>query len=818
VKKTACCLLLAGLTVLAAGSVSQAVLITYYVSTSGSDSNSGTLSTSAFQNVTTVAQVLAAAPGNDYRVYFKAGNYYYNGVFTLDGLTGSIDLIGDTLGAVFGETGPVQLTHSGSGAAAVNLKNLPGPLTWTGINVAKYPGIPSSELVHVQACGNISFRRASFFPFGIGALTYGLSFNGGSVSSLVDGCVVSGTAYGVYLNGSSHVTVQNSWLYGNTTGISLHNSAHVLIVNNTLVQNSLFGVDIVGSSAASTLFNNIICDNGAGANSGGQIQADTLPVSASSASTGWRSAYNVIGGKSQRFGVLVQNTQTLSLPDQKTWLETTGQDLWGASLNHPVVNFQSDRPVPLDLSWVSGYGVMTFNGYAAPTTDFLGNPRPQALPDFGCLEMNENSSAYFHHLVLLTGAPQALPQQPVAVAVALCNSRGQILASPVLTSLYAYLQGGPGLTQVDPTGQISSADVAVAPDGAVPGLFKLSDLSGSVDTLPPAFNLSVSRAQASSSSQAYTLCVAEWSDWNVAAILNTGGRLGTLAGLRWTATPDSHNSQATAVSPVPASSPSGSQITITLRDAAGNPISGLAAPDFQISFPGPGSLTPLAEDSQRPGVYLTRLISSAVGTQMVRITVLGVLLADQLQIVFTTGVYGTVTDRNSRQPLSGIHLTLTAPDGSAAGASDAVNGTYGITLARVAAGTYALQAQDPSGVYPLASYSLILPSDQSLRQDVALGTAAPDQFAGYAFPNPAPRGATLTLACNLPQAGRLRVDLFDLRGRRIRTVLDKDFPAGYTRIPWPAVNRFGANLAPGVYLLVFTSGSQKSQAKVVITP
>jgi parallel beta-helix repeat protein len=814
----ACCLLLAGFAVLASGNISRAVLITYYVSPSGSDSNSGTSPLSAFQNVTTVAQVLAAAPANDYRVYFRAGNYNYNNVFDLTGLTGSVDLIGDTLGAVFGETGPVQLVNSGSGAVAVNLKNLPGPLTWTGINVAKYPGGPSAELVHVQACGNLSFRRSSFFPFGAGAMTYGLNFDSASGFSLVDGCVVSGTAYGVYLNGSSHITVQNSWLYGNNAGVSLRNVSHVLLVNNTLVQNSHFGIDLAGPCAGSTFFNNIICDNGAGANSGGQIQADTLPVSASSASTGWRSAFNVIGGKSQRFAVLVQNTQTLSLPDQKTWLEATGQDLWGASLNHPVVNFQSDRPVPLDSSWVGGFGVMTFNGQAAPAADFLGNLRPLSLPDFGCLETNENNSTYFHHLVLLSGTPQALPQQPVAVAVALCNSRGQTLASPVLTTLYAYLQGGAGLTQVDPAGQITSSDVDVAPDGVVPGLFKLGDLSGSVDTLPPAFSLNVSRTQTGSSSQTYTLRVAEWSDWNNAAILNTGGRLGTLAGLRWTATPDSHRSQVAAVSPVPASSPAGSQITIQLRDAAGNPISGLAAADFQINFPGPGSLTPLTEDSQRPGVYLTSLISNAIGTQIVRITALGILLADQPQIVFTTGVYGTVTDRNSGQPLSGIHLILTAPDGSAAGASDAVNGTYGIALARVAAGTYTLQAQDPSGVYPLASYSLILPSDQSLRQDVVLGTAAPDQFAGYAFPNPAPRGATLTLACNLPQTGRLRVDLFDLRGRRIRTVVDKDLPAGTTRIPWPAVNRFGANLAPGVYLLVFTSGSQKAQAKVVITP
>lgn len=75
-------------------------------------------------------------------------------------------------------------------------------------------------------------------------------------------------------------------------------------------------------------------------------------------------------------------------------------------------------------------------------------------------------------------------------------------------------------------------------------------------------------------------------------------------------------------------------------------------------------------------------------------------------------------------------------------------------------------------------------------------TGSPLEFAGAA-PNPAP-GST-TLRFSLPGSANVRLRLFDVRGRIVRTLADREFGAGPTALHWDGRGDDGASLSPGIY-------------------
>jgi probable HAF family extracellular repeat protein len=77
------------------------------------------------------------------------------------------------------------------------------------------------------------------------------------------------------------------------------------------------------------------------------------------------------------------------------------------------------------------------------------------------------------------------------------------------------------------------------------------------------------------------------------------------------------------------------------------------------------------------------------------------------------------------------------------------------------------------------------------------------------FPNPA-SGAT-SIRITLPEAGPVRIDLYDLLGRRAARLADADLPAGTTDLPLA-----NDRLAAGVYILRVSAGAELSQHRLII--
>jgi hypothetical protein len=64
-------------------------------------------------------------------------------------------------------------------------------------------------------------------------------------------------------------------------------------------------------------------------------------------------------------------------------------------------------------------------------------------------------------------------------------------------------------------------------------------------------------------------------------------------------------------------------------------------------------------------------------------------------------------------------------------------------------------------------------------------------------PNPSSQGSSLSFA--LPRDGRVCVDVFDLRGRRVQTVVDREYPTGRHQVRWGGRDDHGRQAATGVY-------------------
>ena len=97
---------------------------------------------------------------------------------------------------------------------------------------------------------------------------------------------------------------------------------------------------------------------------------------------------------------------------------------------------------------------------------------------------------------------------------------------------------------------------------------------------------------------------------------------------------------------------------------------------------------------------------------------------------------------------------------------------------------------------------------------------------GFAFaapmPNPVAGGRATTFAlrvpAGVPAGGRVRIDLYSVAGRRIRTLLDVPAVAGPMTVRWDGADGEGRTVAPGVYLARAAVAGERLDRKVVRIP
>jgi len=81
-------------------------------------------------------------------------------------------------------------------------------------------------------------------------------------------------------------------------------------------------------------------------------------------------------------------------------------------------------------------------------------------------------------------------------------------------------------------------------------------------------------------------------------------------------------------------------------------------------------------------------------------------------------------------------------------------------------------------------------------------------------PNPG-RGAAYAVAYAVPSAGPVTVEVFDVAGRRVATLVRGTEDAGSRRLAWDARASGGHRIAPGLYFARLTTAAGSRTAKFV---
>ncbi len=98
---------------------------------------------------------------------------------------------------------------------------------------------------------------------------------------------------------------------------------------------------------------------------------------------------------------------------------------------------------------------------------------------------------------------------------------------------------------------------------------------------------------------------------------------------------------------------------------------------------------------------------------------------------------------------------------------------------------------------------------------VAVAVPVPSQYRlSQNYPNPF--NPVTTIRYELPKSGSVRLEVFDILGRVVRTLVDQTQEAGYHSISWDGRNDMGEALSSGVYYLRMEAGQYRAVVKMAL--
>jgi hypothetical protein len=83
---------------------------------------------------------------------------------------------------------------------------------------------------------------------------------------------------------------------------------------------------------------------------------------------------------------------------------------------------------------------------------------------------------------------------------------------------------------------------------------------------------------------------------------------------------------------------------------------------------------------------------------------------------------------------------------------------------------------------------------------------------------PNPFTGTTRIGFDLPRDAHVRLEVFDLLGRRVAVLADVAFPAGFHAVDWDRRAMTGGRVQPGVYVYRMQAGDFTAQKKLVLLP
>jgi hypothetical protein len=139
---------------------------------------------------------------------------------------------------------------------------------------------------------------------------------------------------------------------------------------------------------------------------------------------------------------------------------------------------------------------------------------------------------------------------------------------------------------------------------------------------------------------------------------------------------------------------------------------------------------------------------------------------------------------------------------------------YPLTVTWKVAGTGMYELSDGSSQRQLSGEGTMQITSSSVKRlvlKVTAGDALPTEYALYQnYPNPFNPATSIKFA--LPQESRVNIEIYNVIGQRVRTLLNENLKAGYHSVEWIGRDDFGRLLGSGVYLLRLSARSAHGNA------
>ncbi|MCB0306638.1 MAG: T9SS type A sorting domain-containing protein, partial [Calditrichaeota bacterium] len=97
----------------------------------------------------------------------------------------------------------------------------------------------------------------------------------------------------------------------------------------------------------------------------------------------------------------------------------------------------------------------------------------------------------------------------------------------------------------------------------------------------------------------------------------------------------------------------------------------------------------------------------------------------------------------------------------------------------------------------------------------ALNSNQPEVFElAQNYPNPF--NPTTTIQYSLPEAAQVRLDIYNMTGQKVRTLVSGGMEAGQHSVQWDGTNEFGEKVTSGMYIYRIVAGDFVQTRKMVL--
>ena len=133
----------------------------------------------------------------------------------------------------------------------------------------------------------------------------------------------------------------------------------------------------------------------------------------------------------------------------------------------------------------------------------------------------------------------------------------------------------------------------------------------------------------------------------------------------------------------------------------------------------------------------------------------------------------------------------------------------GIKMGLVTVDTYRIAAVDHAGNvgdYSETVEATVLSID---------GADIPEVFALHQnYPNPF--NPSTQISYDLPEDAMVKITIFDVMGRSVKSLVNKDQLAGYRSVKWDATNNVGETVSAGMYIYTIQAGEFNQTRKMIL--